>query len=380
METEPLTFARAMREELRTQASAIEKNRGVPAALARKLAGGGLFSLFTPSWLGGLELSPEAGMCALEETAKGDMSAAWVAMISSTSALGAAWLEKEAAREIFADPNVIFAGVAAPLGKAKVSGDKYQAVGKWQWGSGSNNADYFMGGCLAEREGKKTQHRMLIFPRSKLTISDNWFVMGLSGSSSNDVAVAECEIPIGHSFSVVLDEPNNDAALYKMPFFGFLACGIAACALGNAGGLLDDLLRLADEKTPLGTRSALSKKTYLQIDIAKQQAALDSARGGFYYQLNRVWQKAQTTPPSNKDKARLRLAAMKATYESAAIAAALHHLAGGTSVFSASSIQRRLRDSQIATQHRMVSAANYQIIGEILLGIANEKIVAAAAL
>ena len=389
MKTDVISFARSMRPELRAQAETIEQARGLPADLAKKLARGGLFGLFTPSWLGGLELKPETGLRALEETAKGDMSAAWAAMISSTSALGAAWVEPDAAREIFSNPDLILAGVAAPMGKAKAHGANYKVSGTWQWGSGSNNADYFIGGCLVDdggehpQRGERPQHRMLIFPKEKLALGNNWFVMGLSGSSSNDVNVVECEIPKSHSFSVVLDKPNNDGALYKMPFFGFLACGIAACALGNVGALLDDVLALAKEKTPTGTKSSLGAKSYIQIDIAKQSAALDSARGGFYSLVNQMWEIAQTNKPdspSDHDKARLRLAAMTATYSAAQIATELHHLAGGTSVFSSSPIQRRLRDSQIATQHRMVSPTNYQIIGKILLGLADKKAIIAAAL
>lgn len=379
MKLEPIKFAREIAAELKAQAAEIEAARGVPLSLAKKLARGGLFGLFTPSWLGGLELKPSLAFEALEETAKGDMSCGWAAMISSTSALGAAWMERQAAQEIFSSPDLIFSGVAAPMGKAEIVGDRYRASGAWQWGSGSNNADYFMGGVMVKSDSGY-QHKMLIFPRDKIALGDNWFVMGLSGSSSNDVSVVDCEVPVNHSFSVAGTEMNCDGALYRMPFFGLLACGIGACALGNVGGMLDEVMALATEKTPSGTKNSLSEKAYVQIDLAKIHAELNEARGQFYYTLDAMWDKVQKEKISDRDKALLRLSAIRATCHSAEIARALHTLAGGTSVFSASPIQRRLRDSMIATQHRMVSPTNYQIIGKILLGVADEKAVRAAAL
>ncbi len=381
MPPDVLKFAHMMRPALEEAAPQIEQERGLPKDLAVRLARGGLFRLFTPSWLGGLEMKPHQAFQAIEAVAKSDMSAAWCCMIGSTSALGGAWLSRAAAAEIFTHPDLIFAGVAAPQGQATKQGDEYLVSGQWQWGSGSNNADYFIGGSLVKDDGEKTTHRILIFRADQIALHDTWHVMGLKGSASHDVAVAQTKVKVAHSFSIATDEPHSESPLYRIPFFGILASGIAACALGNAFGALEALKDLANEKTPLGTRSSLAAKAYVQLGYAERVAELAAARAYFYQTLREIWESAdQGSTPSMEDRAKMRLAAIHATRAANDVITKLHRLAGGTSVFLASPIQRRLRDSHVATQHRMVSETNFQLLGQVLLGVADPRIVRAAQL
>lgn len=60
---------------------------------------------------------------------------------------------------------------------------------------------------------------------------------------------------------------------------------------------------------------------------------------------------------------------MRAAEESAAVVERMHRLAGGSSVYDSSSIQRCLRDVQVATQHAMVGEATYKAAGRLFLGL-----------
>ena len=44
-------------------------------------------------------------------------------------------------------------------------------------------------------------------------------------------------------------------------------------------------------------------------------------------------------------------------------------MAGGTSVYRRSPIQRRFRDIHVATQHMVVNPSTYEIAGRLLLGL-----------
>ena len=44
-------------------------------------------------------------------------------------------------------------------------------------------------------------------------------------------------------------------------------------------------------------------------------------------------------------------------------------LAGGTSVYRSSPLQRRFRDVHVITQHMMVAAPTYELAGRVLLGL-----------
>ena len=47
---------------------------------------------------------------------------------------------------------------------------------------------------------------------------------------------------------------------------------------------------------------------------------------------------------------------------------AAHDIAGGTSVYKTSAIQRRLRDAETMTQHMIANANTYELFGRVLLG------------
>jgi alkylation response protein AidB-like acyl-CoA dehydrogenase len=68
-------------------------------------------------------------------------------------------------------------------------------------------------------------------------------------------------------------------------------------------------------------------------------------------------------------RARLRLAATRLTQVSARVAAKMHELAGGTSVYASHPLNRRFRDAHVATQHVMVAPPTLELAGRVLLGL-----------
>ncbi|HRD28465.1 MAG TPA: hypothetical protein PLO65_09210, partial [Caulobacter sp.] len=98
-----------------------------------------------PASLGGHDTPPAQIALALETLAQADASAAWCLMIGATTGALANRLPAGVAREVFGDPGVIAAGVFAPMGQAVDDGDCWKVTGRWQWGSGSQNANWIAG-------------------------------------------------------------------------------------------------------------------------------------------------------------------------------------------------------------------------------------------
>jgi alkylation response protein AidB-like acyl-CoA dehydrogenase len=71
------------------------------------------------------------------------------------------------------------------------------------------------------------------------------------------------------------------------------------------------------------------------------------------------------TPEKRAD---LRLVSTHAVRQSVAVVRIIHDLAGGTSVYLSSPIQRRLRDAETMTQHMIASASTYELVGRVMLG------------
>src|SRR5262249_61745589 len=98
-------------------------------------------------------------------------------------------------------------------------------------------------------------------------------VAGSLGTGGHDMVVRDLRVPVTRSVSITDERPVAEGALYAFPVFGLLAIGIAAVALGIARGALDEIERLATEKTPTGSRRLLADRPVVQAQIAEAEAA-----------------------------------------------------------------------------------------------------------
>lgn len=363
--------------EIRDRAEETESARRLPADLASKMAGAGLFALMTPAYLGGKEANAVEAFRAIEQVSEADAATGWCLMISATSTLTLAYLEKSVAREIAGRPGLIMCGVYAPMGRATREGDVFRASGTWPWGSNSCNSHWLMGGCAIVENGEvlrlpngQPDSRMLIFSADQVQLNDTWHASGLKGTGSGEMQVTEALVPVARSVSLIHERPIVESPLYTFPVFGMLALGIASVALGNARAAISDLKTLATTKKPQASARRLADHSHTQSEIALADAALKSARAFMFDSITTTWAKAERGAPIPiQARAELRLAATHATRVSAEVVTAMYQLAGGSSVFQSSSLQRRFRDAHVATQHMMVAPSTYDLAGRALLGL-----------
>jgi alkylation response protein AidB-like acyl-CoA dehydrogenase len=293
-------------------------------------------------------------------------------MIGSTAALGAAYIAPDIGVDMFAAQDRITCGIFAPYGVAVRHGDIYRVSGRWAWASGSANADYIGLGCVAKETDDPEERgtvRLLMVPREALIFHDTWHTIGLCGTSSGDVEVRDIEVPVAHSYSIATDTPWPDAPLYNMPYFGFLATGVAAVALGNARAALDEFIALAGAKKGQGQKRILAEKSAVQAGLAEAEAQWRAARALFVTTISDIWEDVQgggaMTPEKRAD---LRLVSTHAVRHCVHVVRAVHDLAGGTSVYRTSPIQRRLRDAETMTQHMITNADTLALVGRVMLG------------
>lgn len=372
-----VSAACGFQEELKRRADEIEKARQLPADIATRFSQAGFYRLCVPSVYGGHEADPLVVAQVIETLGQADGSAAWCIMIGSTTGLVAAYMPAATARNVFAaHPDLIVAGVFAPRGKATDEGDSYVVNGRWQWGSGSPNAQMIMGGCVVMRNGEPVllpsglpDSRMLMVPASSVELTGNWDVSGLCGTGSQDFVFRNCRVPKDMSVGLMSDRPL-ERPLYAFPIFGMLAAGIAAVMLGLARASIDELVALAGGKTPEGHRKPLAARTRTQEDVAEAEATLRSARAFFYESIGSAWQEAskghQLTLAARRD---LRLSASHAARASVKVVDLMYNLGGGTSVYRTSPLQRYFRDVHVASQHMMIATPTMETVGRVLLGL-----------
>jgi alkylation response protein AidB-like acyl-CoA dehydrogenase len=263
----------------------------------------------------------------------------------------------------------VAAGVWAPRGVGLEVDGGVVVSGRWAFCSGISHADWLFAGCLLRRDGDPVM-RVVGMPKGELDVLDTWHTGGLRGTGSHDCVATDVFVPDHRVFSLVDGPPGDAGPLYRFPLFGFFALSIAAAALGNARGAIDDLLELAGTRKPFGSSRTLAERTQTQAVVAESEAALRAARLLMYASIDDAWQAAQRPEPVPTElRLGLRLAATHVTQTAAKVVTAMYELGGGAAIYETSPLQRRFRDAHTATAHFQVNTNSYELPGKLLLGI-----------
>src|SRR5438309_8911013 len=250
--------ARALAPLIAREADEIERTRRLTQPVVSALIENGLYRVLLPQSVGGAEAPPEIFMQMLEEVAKADASTAWCLGQCSVCAMTAAYLDADAAREIFAAPNGILAWGAIANQVQAVPGG-YRATARWDFASGSRQASW-LGAHVRVVEADGTPRlkadgapeiRTILFPVTSATMYDVWDVIGLRGTGTDSYSVDNLFIP--DKFAALRDDPTalrETGPLYKLSTNMVFSMGFAATALGVARTTLDAAIALSRSKRP----------------------------------------------------------------------------------------------------------------------------------
>jgi indole-3-acetate monooxygenase len=310
-------------------------------------------------------LGPEFA-AAIEEVARVDGAAGWCVMIASTTSSMSLFMEPDRAREIFGDPAIVTGGVYAPNASAVEVEGGWSVTGRWQWGSGTQHCRWIGGGTVTS-DG---EFHIMFFDAADVTFHDTWHTVGMRGSGSLDYSVDGAFVPHGRSLMPGVSRPQVDCALAAFPNFSLLASGVAAVALGVAQHAMDEIVAVAQGKRPLFSSRTLAQSGFVQAELARAEASLRAARHFLHGELEEAWDTASAGGQVDVAvRARLRLACVHAAQTAAQVTDTAYTLAGGTSVYDTSPLQRCLRDVHVATQHLMVSPRLLESLGRLHLGL-----------
>jgi alkylation response protein AidB-like acyl-CoA dehydrogenase len=376
-----LARARGAAEVIAPLATQIEAGRRLPASAVDALVRAGVFKLLVPKVYGGSQAHPATMIAVIEAIARADGSAGWCTMVGATSGLMSVHLDEAIAREVYGPDDATTCGVFAPMGRAVATDDGgYRVSGRWPFASGCEHSAWRMGGTMVmAANGPELlpngapDVRSVLFRADETKVIDTWDTSGLRGTGSHDLEVTDVVVPRARTFSLLTGQPKH--AGYTLPFFGVLASGVAAVGLGIARAAVDTFVTMAKTKTPPGSKRTLAHRELVQMDVAKAEARLRSARAFLFEAMGEAM--AATTegtdsPPALVARARLRLAASHAAEESAAVTALVYQAGGGSAIYAKSPLQRQFRDAHVVTHHLMVSQTATTLAGRVLLGVESD--------
>jgi len=366
--------------ELAAAAPEIERQRELPERVVAAMAEHGFFRMLLPRSLGGAELLPGPYVAVVEEIAKADASAAWCLNQGAGCSMTAAYLDAEAARDIFGGPRDILAWGPGPGQAHKVKGG-YRVTATWSFASGSHHATWL--GChvpIYDDNGAQLRHadgapviRTALFPKSQTEMTDIWHVIGLRGTGSDKYSVNDLFVP--EQYVVARDEGTRrePGLLYRFSSLQLYAAGFAGVAMGIARSALDAFIELARDKVPFRGQRTLRENNVIQSQVAQAEARLRSASAFLYQSLEEITEEVARTDGLTLDqRMTIRLASTFAIHQSMNIIDTAYHAAGSTAIFEENPFERRFRDIHTVSQQLQGRQEHFETVGQHLLGLQSD--------
>jgi alkylation response protein AidB-like acyl-CoA dehydrogenase len=365
--------ARALTPLIAQEADEIERTRRLTQPVVSALIENGLYRTLLPQSLGGAEAPPEIFMQMLEEVAKADASTAWCLGQCSVCAMTAAYLDKDAANQIFNTPPGILAWGAIAHEVQAVPGG-YRATARWDFASGSRQASWLgahvriieADGTPRRKPDGSPEVRTILFPATEATMYDVWDVIGLNGTGTDSYSVDNLFIP--EKYAALRDEPS--ALRENRPSTGSPPTRYTGSALPGLGRrrarTLDAAIELARSKT--GRHQGDAREQRRAGQIGRIEGDLRAARAYLYATAREVWgDLTHGGTVTEQHRVALRLATTWTIHQATAVVDAAYHMAGATAVFRANKFERRFRDMHAIAQQIQARDAHYEDVGKAIL-------------
>ena len=360
----------------------MDQHHRLPASLVTAMDDAGLFRTYMPSALGGPETDPITAFRIVEELAMADGSVGWCCFIAGSLSLFTGWLQTPVAREMFGTPPTLRgAGSFRPLGTARITEGGYIATGQWDFASGCLHSNWLALNCVVTDEnGLRTnvggpldglpELRMMSVPIEDATVIDNWSVIGLHGTGSNDVAVSDLFVPDNRTFALV-DQPFDTTPLCKFrSAMAVTFTPLAAHTLGMARGAMNAFQELAGAKGTTMNMSLLRDRPQVQEVVGRAEAIISGARAYVLDAAGTMWEAMQSGKEDlGPEVLQTRLAVTHAVHESWRAIDMLYHASGTNAVRSNNLLERYFRDVNAAMMHAGGLLANFEQGGRATLGL-----------
>src|SRR5215217_5392801 len=281
--------ARALHGLVDEQAAASEDLGQLTPDIDDALHAQGLYGMWVPKSLGGLELDPITSLEVLEAVSYAQPSAGWVLMAAGLSVgTGAAYLGDNAIEDIFTDVErwPIIAGQGTRPGTAKPVDGGYEISGSWSFASGIKHSQYIHTAVVVEGTG---EFRICVLPIDQpgVTLIENWDVLGLKATGSIDYTIENVFVPEHYTQPGLLQESSRGGAFYKLGIIQIALICHSGWGLGTGRRILDELAGMAQAKA--GRPGQIAESDAFQLGFADAEAKFRAARAFAFEAWNDAW-------------------------------------------------------------------------------------------
>lgn len=369
---------RALAPTVAAHAEQSERDAQLAPAIVDALHDAGLFRMLLPASMGGGDLMLGEALRTFEALARLDGSAGWNLSICGGGPLFGHFLARDAFDHVFVDPRAVVAGSLNPMGTQIAPADGgWRFTGRASYVSGSGHATWLMVAGFELKNGAPQlvndvpMMRAGLFPMQHVRIDRTWDMAGMRATGSNDCAFEDVLVPDAFTFAW----PDPRSTWREGPFGGIplptqLGGTLSSVAVGIARHAIDELVALAIDKRPAGSRVTLRERPLAQTQLGQAEGLLGAARAYLYQATDEVWRRGGAGEPfDDRSRAAARLASVTAAKLAAQAVDLVHDAAGMNAMQASGAIQRCWRDVHTITQHVILGTGRFEVVGRILFGL-----------
>jgi alkylation response protein AidB-like acyl-CoA dehydrogenase len=377
--------AAAFRPVLREYREELEREQRLPKPLVEQLRAAGFYRMVIPRALGGLEVDQLTYLRVVELLSEGCGSVGWNLANNSIGQLVTLGLPPEGTDELYGNGPANLAGTAVQGGGTAVAVEGgYRVTGRWQFGSGCNEAAWMLGSFQVIEDGKPRArpdgtgtYWRGIFKRAEAEIvPGSWDVAGLRGTGSFDWTATDVFLPerrvMLHAGAPLDNQWNRWPGLvYQLPAQAWVGPHHSAVITGIARAGIDALIELAGGKQPRGRPAGLlCESPQVQDAVGRADTILEAGRSHRAAMIAALWNTiAAGGETTLEQRSRCRLAASYAADCAREAMDLVYRLGGSTSFKRESRLAECWRDLHTVGQTVTLAPEWYPIGGRVYLGM-----------
>jgi 3-hydroxy-9,10-secoandrosta-1,3,5(10)-triene-9,17-dione monooxygenase len=390
-----LEEAAAIAAELRREQDETDARGCYSDAIHARLLRGGFYRILQPAMFGGLGTDCETYVRVVMTLSQGHPAAGWCYTLASSHALIlASCFGATAQRELFgADGDFRAAYAAGPAGAPQFERKEggYCVTGLWPFASGIPVCNHFLGGAVIPNDAGELRAVVFVVAKDKLVVQSDWggdVVMGMQGSGSNSVRLADVFVPDRHiapSPIVRLSTENlpdgtpgtrlHGEGLFLGLIYGWFSCEFAAILAGTARAACGEYERQLRTKPSFAdpTRMRMEEPEFQRLygeALCRADAAeaLALAATRLYADQCRRWAEGGV-PVRAEDTLQVWGVSREGCRAACEAVEMLFHSIGASVVRRGERLQRYFRDAQMYRVHFQSQAFSPVLRSRVQLGL-----------
>ena len=350
--------ARELQPVLRERAAQCKSQRRIPDETIADFHAAGFFKILQSEAYGGYQMDPQVFYAVGLELAQACMSSAWVLGVVAVHNWQLNLFDAQASSDVWGDdPTVLISSSYAPMGMVTPVDGGFMLSGRWSFSSGCEHCQWvFLGAVVPTEDAPWDMQNYCTFllPREDYTIEQNWDVVGLQGTGSHDIVVANKFVPAHRVHKMKEDRSGEKhaakAPLYRLPFMQVFSRAVCNASLGAAQGVLDNYTEVG--KTRVAGPVPMRNDPNARKVAADAKSAIEHMKLMMFYSFDRLMDAARAGASlALTDRAHFRYETSMVADHCVAISSRMLKAAGSGAIRNSSEMLARHQDILASQAH-----------------------------